>query len=148
MNPLKHPHLPDTSFDGGDMDCGNGLLLMIRRNIDPLPRGGLLEILSTETSVREDLPAWCRMTGNALVSFLEEGKRMSFLVCKGTLEERASAAFSSTSAAPVQVIREVSIPKELPAPAPAPRFMISSSPACTWNAAAGDIAFTIECGAS
>ena len=82
MNPLKHPHLPDTSFDGGDMDCGNGLLLMIRRNIDPLPRGGLLEILSTETSVREDLPAWCRMTGNALVSFLEEGKRMSFQEAK------------------------------------------------------------------
>ncbi len=120
MNPLKHPHLPDTSFDGGDMDCGNGLLLMIRRNIDPLPRGGLLEILSTETSVREDLPAWCRMTGNALVSFLEEGKRMSFLVCKGTLQERAPAATAATVVAPVQVIREIIIPKDLPKPIPAP----------------------------
>ena len=35
---------PDVSFDGGDLDCGNGLLLLIRKHIDPLPRGGLLEI--------------------------------------------------------------------------------------------------------
>ena len=50
---------PDVSFDGGDLDCGNGLLLLIRKHIDPLPRGGLLEIRSTEISVDEDLPAWC-----------------------------------------------------------------------------------------
>ena len=59
---------PDVSFDGGDLDCGNGLLLLIRKHIDPLPRGGLLELRSTEISVDEDLPAWCRMTGNELLS--------------------------------------------------------------------------------
>ena len=57
----RHAHAPDVSFDGGDLDCGNGLLLLIRKHIDPLDRGGLLEILSTDTSVKEDLPAWCRM---------------------------------------------------------------------------------------
>ena len=49
----RHPELPAVRFDGGDMDCGNGLLLLIRRHIDPLDPGGLLEILSTEPSVEE-----------------------------------------------------------------------------------------------
>ena len=45
MNPTdRHALAPDVSFDGGDLDCGNGLLLLIRKHIDPLPRGGLLEI--------------------------------------------------------------------------------------------------------
>mgnify|MGYP001466227690 FL=1 len=86
-----HTEKPDVSFDGGDLDCGNGLLLLIRRHIDPLPRGGLLEIRSTEISVDEDLPAWCRMTGNELVSWTKDGRQRSFLVCKGKLEERSTA---------------------------------------------------------
>ncbi|MDN4053109.1 5-methyltetrahydropteroyltriglutamate--homocysteine methyltransferase [Massilia sp. YIM B02763] len=89
---FQHPHQPDVGFDGGDLDCGNGLLLLIRKHIDPLPRGGLLEIRSTEISVDEDLPAWCRMTGNELVSFLRDGKQRSFLVAKGKLAERTAVA--------------------------------------------------------
>ena len=38
-----HTHSPDVSFDGGDLDCGNGLLLLIRRHIDPMARGQILE---------------------------------------------------------------------------------------------------------
>ena len=64
----SHPYEPAVRFDGGDLDCGSGLLLQIRRRIDPLAVGQLLEIRSTEPSVAEDLPAWCRMTGNDLVS--------------------------------------------------------------------------------
>src|SRR3569623_306649 len=54
--PQAHPFPPDVSFDGGDLDCGNGLLLLIRKHIDPMAKGQLLEILSTEISVDEDLP--------------------------------------------------------------------------------------------
>src|SRR5262249_6272545 len=104
----SHSHVPDTSFDGGDLDCGNGLLLLIRQHIDPLGRGGLLEIRSTEISVDEDLPAWCRMTGNELVSWTKEGKQRSFLVCKGTLAERhketrADTPIAGTQAPPITV---------------------------------------------
>lgn len=89
MDPVAaHVHKPDAGFDGGDLDCGNGLLLLIRKHIDPLPRGGLLEILSTEISVDEDLPAWCRLTGNELVSWTKHNKQRSFLICKGKLAER------------------------------------------------------------
>jgi len=34
----------------------------------PLPKGGRLEVRSRESSVREDLPAWCRLVGHALES--------------------------------------------------------------------------------
>lgn len=71
------------AFDGGDLDCGNGLLLLIRKYIDPLPAGALLEIRSRESSVREDLPAWCRMTGNDLVRTELEGSESRFWVSKG-----------------------------------------------------------------
>ena len=62
----RHPVAPDASFDGGDLDCGNGLLLLIRKHIDPLDPGQVLEVRSTDGSVEEDLPAWCRMTGHTL----------------------------------------------------------------------------------
>lgn len=86
----QHPHRPDVAFDGGALDCGSGLLLQIRGHIDPLPRGGLVEIRSTEPTVAEDLPAWCRMTGNQLVSTVQSAGSWSFLVCKGSLSERTS----------------------------------------------------------
>ena len=55
MKPVeKHNCTPDVSFDGGDLDCGNGLLLLIRKHIDPMNPGELLEIRSTEISVDED----------------------------------------------------------------------------------------------
>ncbi len=98
MQPVaQHPLPPDTSFDGGDLDCGSGLLLLIRRHIDPLPQGGLLEICSTESSVGEDLPAWCRLTGNELVSVVRRDRQQRFLVCKGSLSERRDANSPSAS---------------------------------------------------
>lgn len=80
---MTHPFTPHLSFDGGDLDCGSGLLLKIRTHIDRLESGQLLEILSTDLSVEEDLPAWCRLTKNELVSFKRQGSQRSFLIAKG-----------------------------------------------------------------
>lgn len=104
----QHTLTPDVSFDGGDLDCGNGLLLLIRKHIDPLPRGGLLEIRSTEISVDEDLPAWCRMTKNDLVSWTKHAKQRSFLVCKGSLSERAATVAAQPKAPPARADAEAS----------------------------------------
>src|SRR5436309_3164082 len=123
MEPVdRHQLDADASFDGGDLDCGNGLLLLIRQHIDPMERGQLLEFRSTEISVEEDFPAWCRMTGNELVSFVRRGKERSFLVCKGKLAERQSTRRVS-AAALAPVTRQpvaVTIPTALPAPSAAP----------------------------
>jgi 5-methyltetrahydropteroyltriglutamate--homocysteine methyltransferase len=78
----EHEFEPTARFDGGDLDCGNGLLLLIRKHIDPLEPGQLLEIRSTDTSVEEDLPAWCRLTGNALVSRTKAANVRSYLIRK------------------------------------------------------------------
>jgi 5-methyltetrahydropteroyltriglutamate--homocysteine methyltransferase len=138
MTDGQHPLPPDISFDGGDLDCGNGLLLLIRRHIDPMARGGLLEIRSTEISVEEDLPAWCRLTGNELISFVRAGSVRSFLVCKGTLAERSTAARPVRSPVLSSEPVPVRIPDSLPRPAPAPRiaplsvFGIGSWPRPRW----------------
>ncbi len=134
----RHPQAPDVSFDGGGLDCGSGLLLLIRRHIDPMSRGGLLEIRSTEISVEEDLLAWCRLTGNELVSLVRIGPVLSFLICKGALTERsaptAAVGKAAADSGPVPVL----IPDSLPSPAPAPRiaplsvFGIGSWPRPRW----------------
>ncbi|MEC4590119.1 MULTISPECIES: 5-methyltetrahydropteroyltriglutamate--homocysteine methyltransferase [Nitrospirillum] len=117
MDPIAHhAHSPDVSFDGGELDCGNGLLLLIRKHIDPLPRGGLLEILSSEVSVDEDLPAWCRMTRNELVSWTKTGRQRSFLVCKGALAERTVAPLMP--AAPMAMAPAVPARRREPVAAP------------------------------
>ncbi len=116
----RHALAPDVSFDGGDLDCGNGLLLLIRKHIDPMERGQLLEIRSTEISVDEDLPSWCRMTGNELVSVTKAGRQRSFLVCKGALAERPAAEPKAPArAAASPLVQPVTILRDLPRPAPA-----------------------------
>ena len=122
MDPVdRHVHKPDVSFDGGDLDCGGGLLLLIRKHIDPLEPGGLLEILSTDSTVEVELPAWSRLTGNELVSWTRQGDRRSFLVSKGTFTGRNGSGANSPALTP-QVRVEVSIPESLPRPAAAPEI--------------------------
>jgi len=58
---------PDHVFDGGAMDCGSGLILLIRQNMLEVPAGGLLEIRSSEPTVESELPPWCRMVGHTHV---------------------------------------------------------------------------------
>jgi 5-methyltetrahydropteroyltriglutamate--homocysteine methyltransferase len=94
----KHHHTPSDSFDGGELDCGSGLLLMIRKHIDCLDSGELLEVNSLESSVEVDLPAWCRLTKNELVSWIKHGDRRSFLICKGKFEGNKSGDSRSNEA--------------------------------------------------
>lgn len=61
---------PDRMFDGGDLDCGSGLALLIRENILQVPEGGVLEMRSREPSVADDLPPWCRLVGHELLGTL------------------------------------------------------------------------------
>jgi TusA-related sulfurtransferase/uncharacterized OsmC-like protein len=90
MNPALPP--PDAVCDGGDLDCGSGLLLIIRSAMAELSPGGVLEVRSREGSVREDLPAWCRMVGHALLGVQEgEGGYAHYALKKGTGDQELSA---------------------------------------------------------
>lgn len=123
----QHTRQADVSFDGGNLDCGNGLLLLIRRHIDPLMAGQLLEIQSQEPSVEDELPAWCRLTDNELVSWTSSDGHWSFLVCKGRV---ADSSFDSSSKPEVEANKvatnltaarvEFVIPDSLPEPTAVP----------------------------
>lgn len=115
----QHPYRADVSFDGGNLDCGSGLLLLIRKHIDPLERGQLLEVRSTEPSVDEDLPAWARLTSNELVSRTRHGSQRSFLLCKGSLAERAAHSPSPVVTASPSSARSEPVANRLPEPVPA-----------------------------
>jgi 5-methyltetrahydropteroyltriglutamate--homocysteine methyltransferase len=90
-----HPQRPDARFDGGDLDCGGGLLLLIRQHIDPLPRGGLLEIRSNERSVKEDLPAWCRLTARKPRMRPKRASSRAALTLQSCARERPLASVDS-----------------------------------------------------
>ena len=122
MDPVeKHEYQPHVSFDGGDLDCGGGLLLLIRRHIDPLEPGGLLEILSTDSTVEVELPAWCRLTKNEMLSWTKVGRQRSYLVSKGPFVRPAPAPAPAVSPSIGRHVRvPVTIPKSLPTPSPSP----------------------------
>ena len=125
MEPIEnHEYQPHVSFDGGDLDCGGGLLLLIRRHIDPLEPGGLLEILSTDSTVEVELPAWCRLTKNELISWTRSGRQRSYLVSKGPFVRPVSAPVVKASATIGRHLQvPVVIPQDLPAPSPAPQVV-------------------------
>lgn len=68
--------------DGGDQGCGGGLLLLMLQAMKRLEPGAVLEVRSTDSGVREDLPAWCRMTGNELLAGQEGTHRNCYLIRK------------------------------------------------------------------
>jgi hypothetical protein len=87
---------PDHVFDGGDLDCGSGLVLLIREHMRKVPEGGILEMRSVESTVAGDLPPWCRMVGHHYLGHLagDSPSEKRFFVRKGAgeaaqLEERA-----------------------------------------------------------
>lgn len=68
--------------DGGDQGCGGGLLILMLQAMKRLESGAVLEVRSTDPGVREDLPAWCRMTGNTLLAGPEGGLGNRYFVRK------------------------------------------------------------------
>ncbi len=139
----RQSYRPDVSFDGGDLDCGSGLLLLIRKHIDPLARGQILEVRSTEISVEQDLPSWCRLTGNELLSWSRNEGTWRFLICKGSLSEKteSSVGGESTSGAarkaaetriPAPLSKSYSVPRIAPLSVmgigswPRPRWMLQA----------------------
>ncbi len=80
----------DGVCDGGDLDCGSGLLLIIRAAMNKLEDGKILEIRSTDIGVKEDLPAWCRMTENEYLGRRKGEGHYQYLVRRGMLAQVAT----------------------------------------------------------
>lgn len=76
--------VPDVVFDGGDLDCGSGLILLIRENMLKTPVGGILEMRSREPTVADDLPPWCRMSGHAFLGGVQGDGYARYFVRRGS----------------------------------------------------------------
>ena len=65
---------PAAELDGGDRDCGSGLLLSLTSAMRRIGQGEVLLLHTREPSVLADLPAWARLAGHQLVDVSEAGQ--------------------------------------------------------------------------
>lgn len=56
----------DAIWDAGDMGCGE-LVLQLRMRLKDLAAGQVMKLTAQDPGAREDLPAWCRLTGHTLL---------------------------------------------------------------------------------
>jgi uncharacterized Fe-S cluster-containing radical SAM superfamily protein/TusA-related sulfurtransferase len=93
----------DSLVDGGDMDCGSGLLLLITRAMRRLPEGGRLGVRSAEPSVAVDLPAWAELVGHDVVGTSTDtvDGPWWFVVEKAPARPRTASVFSTGDRTPV-----------------------------------------------
>ncbi|MCP3821704.1 radical SAM protein [Streptomyces sp. A3M-1-3] len=89
--------------DGGDMDCGSGLLLLITRAMRRLEPGQLLGVRSAEVSVVTDLPAWADLVGHDVVTEFAESSEGPwwFAVSKTGASTGPDTVFSRGERTPV-----------------------------------------------
>ena len=98
--------LADRVFDGGDLDCGSGLVLLIRENMLQVPVGGILEMLSREPTVADDLPPWCRMVGHEYLGALVPAGEDVPGTWTGTVRYFVRRGTDATAAAEAQALDE------------------------------------------
>lgn len=77
---------PKAVCDGGDLDCGSGLLLIIKKAMDPLQDGEILEVRSRERTVADDLPAWCRMVDHEFLGSKPGDNTTRYFIRKGSAQ--------------------------------------------------------------
>jgi tRNA 2-thiouridine synthesizing protein A len=58
---------PHVEWNAGDLSCGD-LVLELRLKLRGLPPGAILHLVALDRGAREDIPAWCRMTGHRLLA--------------------------------------------------------------------------------
>jgi len=60
------PHF-DEDWDAGDIGCGD-LVIRLRFRLKAMQPLQVIRVRATDSGAREDLPAWCRMTGETLLA--------------------------------------------------------------------------------
>lgn len=61
---MPEPH----KYDAGDLGCGNGLPQEFRRQVNSIPVGDVLEVITRDPSAKEDLPSLARLLGHEVIS--------------------------------------------------------------------------------
>jgi tRNA 2-thiouridine synthesizing protein A len=66
LNTNAESPTPEAGWDAGDLGCGE-LVLELRARLAAVSPGSMFRLVARDPAAREDLPAWCRMTGHTLV---------------------------------------------------------------------------------
>ena len=64
---MNEPHVADATWDAGDLGCGD-LVLQLRFRMETMSPGEVLRLVALDPGAPADLPAWCRLTGHALLA--------------------------------------------------------------------------------
>ncbi|WP_291319441.1 OsmC family protein [Desulfonatronospira sp.] len=89
---------PDHMFDGGDLDCGSGLSLLIKENMLKVPVGGILELRSRDATVKDDLPPWCRLASHEYLGHKDDDGFVRYFVRRGQPESSGKEEVSQEEA--------------------------------------------------
>jgi len=60
-------HPADAEWDAGGLGCGE-LALELHGRLQAMRPGQVLRLVARDPGAAADIPAWCRLTGHALVS--------------------------------------------------------------------------------
>ena len=90
-------------IDGGAMDCGSGLLLLITRAMRRMGDGEVLGVRSEKASVLIDLPVWAELVGHEVRAQIAESSDGPwwFAVAKVSKPTVSSTVFSEGGRTPV-----------------------------------------------
>ena len=106
QSPLRK-HVVAAEFDGGDLDCGGGLLLLLTRNLRRVEPGEVLAVRTVEPSVPADLEDWARLAGHTVIDSVAEGEGWTIRVRRdgaSKVDPFSSGAGHSARAAAVDVL--------------------------------------------
>ena len=57
-------------------------IVELAKKIKELKEGEVLELIADDPGAKEDVPAWCKRTGNELIEMSEEGGVLRFKIKK------------------------------------------------------------------
>ncbi len=75
-----HGLTPDQQLDLGDWSAGADLFLLLKNALQRMEQGQLLEVLSTNTHIKDDLQSWCRLNRHAFLMALDAGDHYRYLI--------------------------------------------------------------------
>ncbi len=90
-------------LDGGSMDCGSGLLLLLTRSLRAVKPGDVMVLRTEEKSVLVDLPDWARLAGNELPAVSAESEQGPWHIAIRRGQPNAAPAKKTAASVDVEV---------------------------------------------
>ncbi|MFC0216017.1 sulfurtransferase TusA family protein [Paenibacillus chartarius] len=75
-----HGLTPDRQLDLGDFSSGADMFLLVKNALQRMEQGQVLEIVSTNPAVKDDLQSWCRLNRHSFFMALDAGDHFRFLI--------------------------------------------------------------------